>query len=80
MGNSYSPAQLQQENDVREKYDKLGLRCYYSGRRTSFMPSEYEEWEAHDETSINKIESQENCTPFEIARMKEMYSSQCRRC
>ena len=78
MGNGYSAAQLEQEKSVRKKYTELNLRCYYSGSRTSFMPSEFSEWDRHDEANIDKIESQSDCTPFEIERMKEMYWSQCK--
>ena len=78
MGNRYSPAQLQQENEIRGKYTGLGLRQYYSGSRTEFMPSEFSEWDDHDDSNIDILKSQTNCSDYEIERMTEMYWSEHR--
>jgi len=73
MGNRYSPSQLEQEKNIRTKYDDLSLGYYYTGSRTKFMPSEFSEWDEHDDRNISKIESQTNCTSYEVKRMKEIY-------
>lgn len=76
MGNKYSFVQFQQEKNIRKKYRKLNLKYYCYGCRTEFTSSEFKEWEQHDSININTIESQTNCTDYEIEKMKKIYWSE----
>lgn len=79
MGNKfgfYTPMQIEQEKEIREKLNQLKLTSYYTGSRREFMPSEFSDWDRHDDNNISIINEHSDLNDYQRKRMCEIYEKE----